>query len=55
MEKQAHFVKFDDRGKPTAILYRTKDGLWVWMGVKDLDEEEQVDLMTHNEIKNPAN
>ena len=51
MEKQAHQIKFDDKGKPIAMLYRTKDGLWVWMGVREWDEDEQVELMKQHEQK----
>ncbi len=45
IEKQALNIKFDERGKPTALLFRTKDGNWVWMGISELDEEEQISLL----------
>lgn len=54
MEKQSHAVKFDDKGKPIAILYRTKEGYWVWMGIRELDEDEQCELMKNNEPKIPS-
>lgn len=55
MEKQGLTVKFDEKGKPIAILYRTKEGYWVWHRVSEMDEEEQVRLMEKNEtIKNAS-
>ena len=51
MEKQAHVVKFDDKGRPIAILNRTKEGQWLWMGVVELDEDEQIELMKNHEPK----
>jgi hypothetical protein len=51
MEKQAHIIKFDEKGKPVALLYRTKEGYWVWMGIFEFDEDDQEELMKNHEPK----
>lgn len=48
-QKQGLQVKFDEKGEPVAILYRTKDGNWVWYGVISLSEDDQVSLMEKDE------
>lgn len=48
-QKQGLQVKFDEKGEPVAILYRTKDGHWVWYGVISLSEDDQVSLMEKDE------
>lgn len=51
MEKLALQFKLDEKGNPIAVLFRTKEGHWVWKGVVDLDEEQQIELI-ENETKN---
>ena len=51
MEKLTHYIKYDEQGKPIAVLYRTKEGYWVWFGVTKLDEDEQVRLMEQKDEK----
>jgi len=48
-QKQHVQVKLDEKGNPIAILFRTKEGYWVWYGVVSLDEDSQVTLMENNE------
>lgn len=51
-QKQGLQVKLDEKGNPIAILFRTKEGYWVWYSVSSMTEEEQVALMENqNEIK----
>lgn len=42
-------VKLDEKGEPVAILFRTKEGYWVWYGVNSLSEEEQVALIENQD------
>jgi len=48
-EKQGLFIKLDERDKPIAILYRTKEGYWVWHKIEEMDEDEQIRLIQHEE------
>lgn len=50
-QKQGLQVKLDEKGNPIAILFRTKEGYWVWYKVESLDEEGQIALMEKDEIK----
>lgn len=44
MEKLGLTFKFDEQGKPIAVLFRTKEGYWVWYKVSEMDEEEVIEL-----------
>lgn len=44
IEKQSLPIAFEG-DKPIAILFRTKNGEWVWKAIVDLDEEGNVDLI----------
>lgn len=49
--KQGLYIKLDKEDKPIAILYRTKEGYWVWKGIVDLDEAEQIELHDQQTLK----
>lgn len=38
-------VLLDENDKPIAILFRTKEGHWVWHKVEPFDESGNVDLV----------
>lgn len=44
IEKQSLPIAFEG-DKPIAILFRTKQGEWVWKKIEDLDEQGNVDLL----------
>lgn len=50
-QKQHVQVKLDEKGNPIAILFRTKEGYWVWYGVVTFGEEEQIELLENQHGK----
>jgi L-arabinose isomerase len=52
IEKQNLNIAFNEKGDPIALLFRTKEGKWVWMAIVELDEEGQIELLEQLQNKN---